>query len=65
MQETINRFLTSCKEGDNMNIILLIWIIAITFTILVLLKLTMTLIGVVANIVRVLERHDIKIGKND
>jgi hypothetical protein len=48
-----------------MNIILLIWIIAITFTVLVLLKLTMTLIGVVANIVRVLERHDIKIGKND
>jgi hypothetical protein len=48
-----------------MNIILLIWIIAITFTILVLLKLTMTLIGVVAKMVRTLEKHNIRISDGD
>jgi hypothetical protein len=44
-----------------MNIILLIWIIVITFTVLALLKITMTLIDVVAKTVRTLEKHDIRI----
>jgi hypothetical protein len=48
-----------------MNIILFVWIIAITFTVLVLLKLTMTLIGVVAKMVKILEKHDIKISDGD